>query len=80
MKAQLAARQTGTVNDTGSIPIAIARAPKTGKKVVVVVTLLVISVKKIIRVATAKINNIGGTELKTKRLYPIQTPRPLELI
>ena len=53
MKAQLAARQTGTVNDTGSIPIAIARAPKTGKKVVVVVTLLVISVKKIIKVATA---------------------------
>ena len=64
----------------GKTPIAIARAPKTGKKVVVVVTLLVISVKKIIKVATAKISNIGGTELKTNRLFPIQIPRPLELI
>ena len=80
IKAQLAARQTGTVKETGRIPIAIARAPNTGKKVVVVVTLLVISVKKIIRDATAKINKIGGTELNTNKLFPIQIPSPLALI
>ena len=60
MNAQLAAKQTGTVSETGNTPIAIASAPKTGKKVVVVVTLLVISVKKIIKVATARIKSIGG--------------------
>ena len=51
-----------------------------GKKVVVVVTLLVISVRKIIKVATAKIRSIGGTVLNIKRLFPIQIPKPLELI
>ena len=80
MKAQLAAKQTGTVSDTGRTPIAMAKAPKTGKKVVVVVTLLVISVRKIINVATAKIKSIGGTELKTSKLFPIHIPKPLELI
>ena len=80
MNAQLAAKQTGTVSETGNTPIAIASAPKTGKKVVVVVTLLVISVKKIIKVATARIKSIGGTVLSIKRLLPIHTPNPLELI
>ena len=60
--------------------MAIAKAPKTGKKVVVVVTLLVISVRKIIKVATAKINKIGGTELEINQLLPIHIPSPLELI
>jgi len=55
INAQLAARQTGIVNETGIAPIAIAKAPMTGRKVLVVATLLVISVKKIISVATAKI-------------------------
>ena len=70
MNAQLAAKHTGTVSDTGRTPIAIANAPKTGRKVVVVVTLLVISVKNIIKVATASINNIGGTVLNIRRLFP----------
>ena len=70
IKAQLAAKHTGTVNETGNIPIAIAKAPNTGRKVVVVVTLLVISVRKIIKVATAKINKIGGTELNINKLLP----------
>ena len=80
INAQLAAKHTGTVSETGKTPIAIARAPKTGKKVVVVVTLLVISVKKIIKVATARINRMGGTVLRIRRLLPIHTPNPLELI
>ena len=42
--------------------------------------MLVISVKKIIKVATAKINKIGGTELNINKLLPIQIPSPLELI
>ena len=46
----------------------------------VVVTLLVISVKKIINVAIAKIKNIGGIVLNTIKLSPIHIPRPLELI
>ena len=46
IKAQLAAKQTGTVSDTGSTPIPIATAPKTGKKVEVVATFEVTSVKK----------------------------------
>ena len=80
MNAQLAAKQTGTVNETGRTPIAIANAPNTGKNVVVVVTLLVISVKNIIKVATANIKRIGGTVLNTNKLLPIQMPKPLELI
>ena len=76
MKAQLAARQTGTVRDTGSTPIPIATAPNTGKNVEVVATLEVTSVKKIIKVATASIKKIGGTVLNTLN------PRPswLELV
>tara|TARA_B100000035_G_C20854367_1_gene488897 strand:- start:12 stop:356 length:345 start_codon:yes stop_codon:yes gene_type:complete len=80
INAQLAAKHTGTVRETGRTPIAIAKAPNTGKKVVVVVTLLVISVKKIIKVATANIKSIGGTVLRTNRLLPIHIPSPLELI
>ena len=80
IKAQLAAKHTGTVKETGRTPIAIAKAPNTGKNVVVVVTLLVISVKKIINVATANIKSIGGTVLRTSRLFPIHIPNPLELI
>ena len=80
INAQLAAKQTGIANDTGSTPIAIASPPNTGRNVVVVVTLLVISVKKIIKVAIAKIKNIGGIVLKTIKLSPIHMPKPLELI
>ena len=80
MNAQLAAKHTGTVKETGRTPMAIASAPNTGKKVVVVVTLLVISVKKIIKVATANIKSIGGTVLRTSKLLPIHIPSPLELI
>ena len=80
MNAQLAAKHTGTVKETGRTPMAIARAPNTGKNVVVVVTLLVISVKKIIKVATANIKSIGGTVLRTNKLLPIHIPSPLELI
>ena len=57
-----------------------ATAPKTGKNVDVVATLLVISVKNIIRAATANIRIIGGTELRILKPSPIQLPRPLELI
>src|SRR6056300_165281 len=78
IKAQLAAKQTGIANETGKTPIAIP--PKTGRNVVVVVTLLVISVKNIIKVAIAKIKNIGGIVLNTIKLSPIQIPKPLELI
>ncbi len=80
INAQLAAKHTGIVSDTGNTPIAIATPPKTGRNVVVVVTLLVISVRKIIKVATARINKIGGIELKTIKLSPIQIPSPVELI
>ena len=80
MNAQLAARHTGTVSDTGKTPMPTATAPKTGKKVDVVATLLVISVKKIIRAATANIRIIGGTVLKTFNPSPIHIPKPLELI
>ena len=80
IKAQLAARQTGTVSDTGSTPMPIATAPKTGKNVEVVATLEVTSVKKIIKAATASIKKIGGTLLNILNPSPIQTPRPLEFI
>ena len=80
INAQLAAKHTGIVSDTGNTPIATATPPKTGRNVVVVVTLLVISVKKIINVATANIKSIGGTVLRTSRLFPIHIPNPLELI
>ena len=80
IKAQLAAKQTGTVSDTGSTPIPIATAPKTGKKVEVVATFEVTSVKKIIKAATANIRKIGGTVLKTLSPSPIQIPSPLEFI
>ena len=46
MKAQLAARTTGMVRETGSTPIDTATAPTTGKNVLVVATLDVISVRK----------------------------------
>jgi hypothetical protein len=59
MNAQLAARHTGIVRETGITPIAIANAPITGRKVLVVATLLVISVKNIIRVAIAKTKTKG---------------------
>ena len=61
MNAQLAAKQTGIVNDTGKTPIATAIAPKTGRNVAVVVTFEVISVRKMIRVATANIKIKSGT-------------------
>lgn len=80
IKAQLAARQTGTVKDTGRTPMPTATAPNTGRKVEVVATLLVTSVKKIINAATANIRNIGGTVLSTLKPSPIQMPRPLEFI
>jgi len=80
IKAQLAAKQTGTVSDTGRTPIPTATAPKTGRNVDVVATLLVISVKKIINAATAKIKNIGGTLLNTLKPSPIHIPSPLAFI
>ncbi len=46
IKAQLAAKQTGTVRDTGRTPIPTATAPKTGKKVEVVATFEVTPLKK----------------------------------
>ena len=64
------------VKETGITPMAIASAPITGRKVLVVATLLVISVKKIIMVATAKIRIIGWTNLRTVRPCPIHNPRP----
>ena len=65
MNAQLAAKHTGIVKETGTTPRAIAKEPITGRNVLVVATLLVISVKKIIKVAIAKINIIGSTSFKT---------------
>ena len=65
MNAQLAARTTGIVRATGAMPRATATAPTTGRKVEVVATFEVISVKKIIKVATAKINTMGGTLSRT---------------
>ena len=76
IKAQLAAKQTGMVKETGTTPIAIANAPMTGRKVLVVATLLVISVKKIIKVATASIKIIGSTFCRTVKPCPIHIPRP----
>ena len=61
MNAQLAANTTGMVKATGAIPRATATAPTTGKKVEVVATFEVISVKKMMSVATYRINTIGGT-------------------
>ena len=80
MNAQLAAKHTGTVSETGKMPIPIATAPKTGRKVEVVATLLVTSVKKIINAATQRIKIIGGTWLSMLKLSPIQIPKPLEFI
>ena len=59
INAQLAAKQTGIKRETGITPIARAKALMTGRNVLVVATLLVISVKKIIIVAIAKIRIIG---------------------
>ena len=76
MNAQLAANTTGIVKATGATPIATATAPTTGKNVDVVATLDVISVKNIIKVATASISTIGGTFSKIVKPSPIQLPRP----
>ena len=65
MKAQLAAKTTGMVKAIGAMSKATATAPTTGKNVEVVATFDVISVKKIIKAATASINTIGGTFPKT---------------
>ena len=51
MKAQLVAKVTGAAKIIGLIPISIAIAPITGKKVAVVAMLLVNSVRKIIIMA-----------------------------
>ena len=67
MKAQLAAKTTGIVRAIGVMPKATATAPTTGRKVEVVATLDVISVKNIIMVATANIRTIEGTFSKTVR-------------
>ena len=67
IKAQLAAKTTGIVSATGATPRATATAPTTGRNVEVVATLEVSSVKKMIKVATAKINIIGGTLPKIVR-------------
>ena len=80
IKAQLAARHTGTVKDTGNIPRPIATAPNTGKNVDVVATLLVISVRNIIKAATRNISIIGGTVPKILKPSPIHTPKPVEFI
>ena len=61
INAQLAAKTTGTVKAIGAMPRATATAPTTGKNVEVVATLEVISVKKIINVATASTRTKGGT-------------------
>ena len=76
MNAQLAANTTGIVRATGAIPKATATAPTTGKNVEVVATLEVISVRKMIKVATAKINTIGGTFSNIVNPCPIQLPNP----
>ena len=55
IKAQLAAKHTGKVRAIGAIPIPTATDANTGRKVAVVATLLVISVKKMIIAATASI-------------------------
>ena len=76
MNAQLAANTTGIVSDIGNTPMEMATAPTTGKKVLVVATLEVISVKNIIKVATHSIRIIGGTDLRTDNPSPIHRPRP----
>ena len=80
IKAQLAAKTTGIVKAIGAIPKATATAPTTGKKVEVVATLEVISVKKIIIVATANMSTIGGTFSKIVSPCPIHPPNPDEPI
>ena len=80
IKAQLAARTTGMVRETGSTPIDIATAPTTGKNVLVVATLDVISVRNIINVATQSTNTIGGTDCSTVKPSPIHSPNPDEPI
>ena len=62
------------------MPKPIATAPKTGKKVEVVATLLVISVKNIINAATDRIKKTGGTEPNILNPSPIHKPSPLEFI
>ena len=59
IKAQLAAKVTGTHNIMGGIPDWIAMAPMTGKKVAVVATLLVNSVRNI----TSAVALITNTEI-----------------
>ena len=80
MKAQLAARTTGTVKTSGATPTATATEPNTGRKVEVVATLLVTSVKNIINAATAITKIINGTVLRLTRLCPIHSPSPVSLI
>ena len=76
IKAQLAAKQTGTVSDTGSTPIPIATAPKTGKKVEVVATFEVTSVKKKLR----RDSNIRKLEEQcSKHLAPLQSKYQVHL-
>ena len=76
INAQLAAKTTGIVNATGAIPSATATAPTTGKNVEVVATFDVISVKNIIKVATASMRTMGGTFPRIVKPCPIQSPKP----
>ena len=78
INAQLAAKTTGMVKAIGAMPRATATAPTTGKNVEVVATLEVISVKKIINVATASTSIKGGTFPRIVKPCPIQPPRPDE--
>ena len=79
IKAQLAAKVIGAAKITGFIPISIAIAPMTGKKVAVVAMLLVNSVRKIIIMAILITKRGRGSDPKADKFDPIHPANPVLL-
>ena len=76
IKAQLAAKVTGAAKIIGFIPISIAIAPITGKKVAVVAMLLVNSVRKIIMMAILITKSGRGNDPTEDKFDPIHPANP----
>ena len=77
MKAQLAAKVTGTASTIGSKPDSMAMAPTTGRNVAVVAMLLVSSVRKMIIVAATMTMAARGRVPMACKLLPNHSARPV---
>ena len=80
MKAQLAARATGTISMNGVTAIAMAKDAASGRKTAAVAVLLVISVRKTTIPATSNTMKNSGHPAPDLMTWPIQSARPLALI